>query len=112
MQQLGAAHGQETQAWFDSLATIPQLADGYLSLASEAGFLGVSIWINGRWEREGYIWEAGPEISKRQGFSVDLSRVAGDSFRVRLESAPSFWLIDQVALDASPSAPFTVHEIY
>ncbi|MFL5471763.1 MAG: hypothetical protein ACJ8AM_05345 [Gemmatimonadales bacterium] len=112
MQQLVAAHGLETQAWFDSLTTIPELAAKYGALASEEGFLGVSVWMNGRWERQGYVWEAGPEISKRQVFSLDLSRVAGDSVRLRLESAPSFWLIDQVALDSSATAPFTVHEIY
>ena len=112
MQALVAAHGQETQAWFDSLASIPRLAEGYMALAAEEGFLGVSVWKNGRWERQGYIWEAGPEISKRQVFSLDLSRVVGDSVRIRLESAPSFWLIDQVALDSSPAAPSTVREIY
>jgi hypothetical protein len=112
MQQLIAAHGSETQAWFDSLAAIPRLADGYVALASEEGFLGVSVWSNGRWERQGYIWEAGPEIAKRQVFALDLSRVAGDSVRIRLESAPSFWLIDQVALDSSPAAPIILHEVY
>src|SRR5436309_9699937 len=30
---------------------------------------------------------------------LDLSRVAGDTVRLRLESIPSFWLLDQVALD-------------
>ncbi len=112
MQELVAAHGQETQAWFDSLASIPRLADGYMALAAEEGFLGVSVWKNERWERQGYVWEAGPEISKRQVISLDISKVVGDSIRVRLESAPSFWLIDQVALDASATAPFTVQEIY
>jgi hypothetical protein len=112
MQELVAAHGRETQAWFDSLAAIPRLADGYMALAAEEGFLGVSVWQNGRWERQGYIWEAGPEISKRQVLSLDLTRVTGDTLRIRLESAPSFWLIDRVALDSSRTAPFTVREIY
>ena len=112
MQELVAAHGRETQPWFDSLATIPRLADGYMALAAAEGFLGVSTWVNGSWEPQGYIWEAGPEVSKRQVFSLDLSRTVGDSVRIRLESAPSFWLIDQVALDSSTAAPFTVQEIY
>lgn len=111
LQQLVAAHGRETQAWYDSLGNIPGLAQRFGALMAEEAFLGVSIEVNGRWERQGHIWEAGPEISKRQVFALDLSRVKGDSVHIRLESAPSFWLIDGVALDSSADAPFTVHEI-
>src|SRR5436309_8209957 len=42
---------------------------------------------------------------------LDLSRVAGDTVRLRLESIPSFWLLDQVALDFSPERPLTTTEV-
>jgi hypothetical protein len=74
-------------------------------------FLGVSVWSGGEWKRQGYIWEAGPEIMKRQVFPLDLSAVAGDTVRIRLESAPSFWLIDHVALGAAESAAVEVREL-
>jgi hypothetical protein len=112
MQELVAAHGRETQAWYDSLGSIPALAERFGALMADEAFLRVSIRVNGRWERQGYIREAGPEISKRQVFSLDVSQVEGDSIRIRLESAPSLWLIDGVALDSSPAAPFTVREVY
>ncbi len=111
MQELVAAHGRETQAWYDSLGSLPALADQFEALMAEEAFLGISVRVNRRWERQGYIWEAGPEISKRQVFVLDLSGVRGDSVHVRLESAPAFWLIDQVALESSSAAPFTVHEV-
>jgi len=41
----------------------------------------------------------------------DLGRVAGDTIHVRLESAPSFWLLDHVALDFSAPQPLSVREI-
>ncbi|HEX6432746.1 MAG TPA: hypothetical protein VFZ87_00820 [Gemmatimonadales bacterium] len=111
MQELIAAHGRETRAWYDSLGSSPILADRFAALMTEEAFLGVSVWVGGKWQRQGYIWEAGPEILKRQVFPLDLSRVEGDSVRIRLESAPSFWLIDQVTLDSSAAAPVTVHEV-
>jgi hypothetical protein len=72
----------------------------------------VSVWSQGRWQPQGFIWEAGPEIVKRQVIVLDLSRVEGDSLRVRLESAPSFWLIDLVALDSSAPAQPSVLELW
>jgi hypothetical protein len=110
-QELVAAHGRETRAWYDSLAAHPELARELGAMLAKEAFLGVSVWSAGRWEHQGYIWEAGPEILKRQVFPLDLSEVAGDTVRIRLESAPSFWLIDHVALGAAESAPVEVREL-
>jgi hypothetical protein len=111
MQELVAAHGLETRAWYDSLAAYPALARGLGDMMAREAFLGVSVWSAGKWERQGYIWEAGPEIVKRQVFPLDLSGVEGDTVRIRLESAPSFWLIDHVALGAAESSPIEVREL-
>lgn len=109
--ELVEAHGTATDAWYDSLDTQPRFRQQFASLAAHTGFLGVSIHTAAGWEHQGYVWEAGPEIAKRQVFPLDLSQVPGDTVRVRLESAPSFWLIDQVALDYTMSQPFTVQEV-
>ena len=111
MQEFIAAHGRETQAWYDSLKTRPGLARSLGSLMAGEGFLGVSVWADGQWQPQGYFWEVGPEILKRQVFGLDLSRVEGDSLRIRVESAPSFWLIDHVALDTSSRSGLEVHEV-
>jgi hypothetical protein len=111
MQEFVGSHGRETAAWYDSLASHRALARGLGAMLAKEAFLGVSVWSAGRWEHQGYIWEAGPEIVKRQVFPLDLSRVEGDTIRIRLESAPSFWLIDRVALGASVSGPVEVHEL-
>jgi hypothetical protein len=111
MQELVAAHGLETRAWYDSLAAYPALARRLGGMMAREAFLGVSVWSAGKWEHQGYIWEAGPEIVKRQVFPLDLAGVEGDTVRVRLESAPSFWLIDHVALGASESGQVEVREL-
>jgi hypothetical protein len=48
---------------------------------------------------------------KRQVFPLDLSRVQGDTIHVRLESAPSFWMIDRVALAKPEPEPEPVAEL-
>jgi hypothetical protein len=110
-QELVAAHGRNTRAWYDSLGAYPALARGLGEMMMREAFLGVSVWSGGKWKRQGYVWEAGPEIMKRQVFPLDLSGVKGERVRVRLESAPSFWLIDHVALGAAEHGPVEVREL-
>ncbi len=112
IQELIGAHGRATQAWYDSLAGQPALARRFGQLIADEAFLSVSVWSAGRWQEQGHYWEAGPEIVKRQVMVLDLSGVDGDSVRVRLESAPSFWLIDHVALDYTALQPITVREFH
>lgn len=106
-----AAHGRATQAWYDSLNTDPAGAREVGSALARETFLRVSVWASGRWEPQGLIWEAGPEIVKRQVAQLDLSTVEGDTVRVRLESVPSFWLVDRVAVAYAPQRPLTVYEL-
>lgn len=111
VQEFIRAHGWNTQAWYDSVNASPQLARRLGSMMAGEGFLEVKIKIDGKWEHQGYIWEAGPEITKRQVLRIDLSRVAGKSVEIRLESAPLFWLIDNVALDYSAQVPLVTREL-
>jgi hypothetical protein len=105
------ARGSSTDAWYDSLNSgqIDAAAMG-TKLAKEA-FLTVWVETSDGWIRQGLIWEAGPEIVKRQVLHLDLAQVRGDTVRVRLESVPSFWLIDQVALDYSTDRPVTATQL-
>jgi len=105
------AHGRDTRAWYDSLNAHPALARRAGAALAQEGFLSVAVRTPGGWERQGLIWEAGPEIVKRQVAPIDLSRVVGDTIHVRLESAPSFWLLDRVAIDYSAPQQITVHEL-
>ncbi|HEX5818926.1 MAG TPA: hypothetical protein VFY20_08600, partial [Gemmatimonadales bacterium] len=75
--------------------------------ATEAS-LAVSIWRDGAWQPAGQLWEVGPELGKRQVLPIDLAGVTGATVRVRLESAPSFWLLDRVGADYSDDLPVTL----
>jgi hypothetical protein len=106
-----SAHGRATQAWYDSLDARPERTRQlFAKLLSEA-LLRVSVRVDGRWEPQGAVGEAGPEVAKRQVVPLDLSGVRGDTVRIRLESVPNFWLVDRVALDFSAAGPLTVTEL-
>jgi hypothetical protein len=111
MAQFVAAHGTATRAWYDSLDANPAMARALSAGIARQAFLSVAIRAGGRWAPQGLAWEAGPEISKRQVIPLDLAGIDGDTVRVRLESVPSFWLVDGVAIDFSPERPVIVHEL-
>lgn len=109
--QFIAAHGSATRAWYDSLDASPVMAKRMGQALAREGFLGVSVRERESWQPEGMFWEAGPEIVKQQVLPLDLSGVTGDTVQIRLESAPTFWFIDRVAIDYSPERDATVTEL-
>lgn len=105
------AHGRGTGAWYDSLDADAAAARKLgMRLAREA-FLRAEVETGHGWQPIGLFWEAGPEVVKRQALTFDIAALRGDSIRVRLESAPSFWLIDRVALDVGPEPELRQHEL-
>jgi hypothetical protein len=110
MQRFVGLHGTATQAWYDSVAADRRLAQRIGEMMVREVYLGVAVKVDGRWERRGIVREAGPEISKQQIVPLDLSGVTGDTVTVRLESAPSLWLVDRVAIDYSAPESFTARE--
>lgn len=94
-------HGPATQAWYDSLDSRPAQMRQLATMMRREGFLTVSLWTPEGWVPQGYLPAPGPELSKRQVQPLDLSAMRGDTVRLRLESAPSFWLLDLAAIDFS-----------
>jgi len=109
--QFIAAHGNATQAWYDSLNAAPAAARAVQARLAREAFLAASVRTDTGWAPVGLFWEAGPEVVKRQVMDVDLSGVAGDTVIVRLQSAPSFWTVDRVAMDFTADRPVTVREL-
>ena len=105
------AHGRATQAWYDTLNAHPAAARAMQARLGREAFLAVSVRTDAGWRGQGLIWEAGPEIVKRQVLDLDLAQVTGDTVVVRLTSAPSFWKVDRVALDFTADRDVAVHEL-
>ncbi len=104
-------HGDSPPAWYASMNEDADRARSTAETFARAGFLQTDLMTQNGWAPQGLFWEAGPEIIKRQVMSVDLSEVEGDRVRIRLESIPSFWRIDRVAMDFGPAPEFSVTRI-
>jgi len=104
-------HGRATPAWYHSLDTRPAKLQEFGAMMAREGFLQVSVWSGDRWLLRGAIGAPGPELAKRQVLPLDLTGLDGDTVRIRLESAPSFWWIDHVALDPSDERPMRVRTL-
>lgn len=105
------AHGRATQAWYDSMNARPAVAQRLQARLAREAFLAVAVRTAAGWTDQGMFWEAGPEVVKRQVLDLDLAGVTADTVVVRLQSAPSFWTIDRVALDFTADREVTVHEL-
>jgi hypothetical protein len=104
-------HGRDTVAWYRALAADSVQARGFADGITREMFPEVSVWDGVSWRRQGSIPGVGPELSKRQVVPLDLSGTQGETVRVRVETAPSLWLIDRVAIDFGPEREFIAKEI-
>lgn len=109
--QFVTAHGTGTQAWYDSLNAHPAQAAAMGQQFAREAFLNASVQTGDTWTPAGLFWEAGPEVSKRQALDLDLSKVRGDTVRVRLETVPMFWFIDRVGIDYTADRPVTTTDL-
>jgi len=104
--QFVAAHGNHTADWYAALDAEPARAAEMQAFLAQEAFLRVSVQTRDGWKDRGLVWEAGPELVKRQVIPIDLAGVAGEIVRIRLDAPASFWLVDYVGLDTGPEPPF------
>ena len=107
VQSLGAGASD----WYARMESDPAAVSRFRSRLESEIDLGISIWQGGRWVRQTSVWGGAPEAAKDYVIPLDLSKIEGDEIRVRIESTPSFWLIDWAALDGAAEAPVTVREL-
>lgn len=105
------AHGSATAAWYVAMDSAPERAREVGRRIASESFMQVAVFTKGGWQPRGLIWDAPPELVKRQVMELDLSGIDEDTIAIRLESAPSFWLIDHVTLSFDAEQPFAVTEV-
>lgn len=100
-----AAHGEGTQAWYDALARAESPERKEVGRVMRSGGLAIEAWDGAVWRPAGVLPSPGYGTSRAWTVPLGLDALPPDSIRVRLTSLPSAWLIDQVALDATPETP-------
>jgi len=111
MQDFVSGHGRDTERWYVDMNADPAASRALGEALAREAFLSVAVQTSRGWEHRGLIWEAGPEIAKRQALRLDLAGVDGETVRVRLESVPLYWNLDQVAIDFTSRSVSVSHVI-
>jgi hypothetical protein len=104
MQDFIAAHGRDADTWYAAMNADREAARALGEALAREAFLSVSVETAHGWEPRGLVWEVGPEIAKRQALRLDLAGIEGETVRVRLESVPLYWNLDQVGIDFPASS--------
>jgi hypothetical protein len=110
--ELVRAQGRGADAWYASLEADSARAGSLRRYLASEAFLSVSVLTGRGWQSQGLVWEAGPEVAKRQVLPLDLTGVHDTLLRVRIEAPAAFWTIDRVALDSEPERPLVVREAH
>lgn len=63
------------------------------------------------WESRGLIYGAGPFVSEKKAYVLDIRDLSGDSLRLRLAPPLGFWEIDQVVVEYDSEADIMVREL-
>ena len=108
--ELVRAQGRGVDAWYASLEADPARAEGLRRYLASEAFLSVSVLTAQGWQAQGLVWEAGPEIAKRQVLPLSLAAVQDSLLRIRIEAPAAFWTIDRVGIDSEPEHPVLIRE--
>ncbi len=74
----------------------------------------LALWLEtrpGHWEKLDHFQPAGSMALRHDVLAIDVSKVQGDTVRLRLEFGFNFWEIDYAALDFSAPAPVQRHRL-
>ena len=99
--KLLALPGADLPAWYQKLEASAAERQVLHDAMVREGMLLVSIWDGGNWRPAGHIWEVGTAVAKDVALETDLSGIAGETLRIRLDCPPGVWMVDRVAADFS-----------
>jgi hypothetical protein len=102
--------GENRLQWYQRLEHDPAERMKFVKFMLREGMLRVNVWQQGQWVEQAAIVDVGPLITKPQVALLNLSGVAGDTVKIKLECTTDLWKIDQVYLDYSSDADITVQE--
>ncbi|MBM3236819.1 hypothetical protein FJZ31_11060 [Candidatus Poribacteria bacterium] len=86
---------------------------GFVRSFARKGFVrfDVEVWEDGRWKNKGCIRGASPYLPRDQIAILNVSKIKGDSLKLRLNLVDGFWRINSAIVDYSEDVSIRVREI-
>jgi hypothetical protein len=105
--------GTAVDAWYAHLDRVPAAADSVRTWAVREELYGLQLQVQepGGWQVRGVVPGSGPFLAAERVVPLDLSRVAGDSVRIRIRPPRGFWALNYFAMDYSDDQPVAVDTI-
>jgi hypothetical protein len=102
--------GREVGAWYARVDGGTHSRDSLLAwdLREELYHLRIEVQEPDGWHTRGVLPGGGPFISEDRVLPLDLSRVAGDTVRLRIRPPRGFWALNSFALDYGAARPAAV----
>lgn len=90
--------GSDVYAWYAAIRSQPLTRAVVRSWVEREGYLDVQAGDAGIWRTLERLPDVGAAIAKAQVVLVDLTKVRGDTVRLRAESSPGLWLLERAEL--------------
>ena len=106
--------GQSVDQWYAHVDGNPAAADSIRTWAVREELYGLLLQVEeaGGWQVRGILPGSGPFLATERVIPLDLSRVQGDSVRIRMRPPRGFWALGYFAMDYSADEPVAVDTIH
>jgi hypothetical protein len=105
--------GTAVDDWYRRIDTTPAAADSVRRWAVREQLYGLPLEVEEEdgWHVRGVLSGSGPFLAAERVLPVDLSRVRGDSVRLRISPPRGFWALGYFAMDYSADHPLSVDTV-
>jgi hypothetical protein len=106
-------YGRQLPEWYSSVNSLGTAFYKVMNwhLTEELYLLHVRVETDAGWKTKGIIYGSGAYVSKDKACVLDISDVSGDTLKIKLTPAATFWLLDSLAVDYTPDLPLNPVEI-
>ena len=105
--------GDSVDDWYARIDADSLRADSVRTWAVREELYGLLVEVDepDGWKVRGIVPGSGPFLAAERVVPLDISRVHGDSLRIRLRPPRGFWALNSFAVDYSPDQPLAVDTV-
>ncbi|HEY7480731.1 MAG TPA: hypothetical protein VH680_09495 [Gemmatimonadales bacterium] len=105
--------GTAVNQWYAQVDRNPAVADSIRTWAVREELYGLLLQVEepDGWSLRGILPGSGPFLAAERVVPLDLSKVEGDSLRIRIRPPRGFWALNSFAIDYSDDQPLAVDTI-
>jgi hypothetical protein len=106
-------YGRQLPDWYNSVNSFGRAFQKVMNwyATEELYLLQVRVETDTGWKTKGMIYGGGPFVAKDKAYVLDIADVPGETLRIRLTPASTFWLLDSLAVDYTTDLPLSPVEL-